>query len=506
MGVTPAYLESVASFYDLFTTRARSGEHQRPRLPQHLLLDARAATSCSTPSARRRAPTATRPVTAARARPTARSSSRASSAWAPATSRRWPRSTSATTGRSRTADAATVVEQLRAGAEPVPDKALAPAHGRRRPRRAGGSAARGRRATVPETRVLFRDIDEPGLATIEGYRRRGGYRSLRAGVPRARARSCSRRARGLRPPRPRRRRLLDGQEGLVPAPRRHGQVPLLQRRRVRARHVQGPRADAEEPAPADRGHRDRGARGRARRARSSSSAASTGRSATSSTRAVAEAYEAGFLGENVLGSGDRGRARRPPRRRRLHLRRGDRAARLARGQARQPAPEAAVPGDPGPLRRADADQQRRDADRTSRYIVEQRRRLVQGASAPSSRPAPRWSRSPAACSGPGNYEIELGIPSREIIYGLAGGPPEGREVKAWYPGRLLRAGADRRRSSTSPTASRRSPTPARCSAPARSSSPTTPSRSPSWRCGPRASTTTSPAASAPPAARARTGR
>jgi NADH-quinone oxidoreductase subunit F len=35
---------------------------------------------------------------------------------------------------------------------------------------------------------------------------------------------------------------------------------------------------------------------------------------------------------------------------------------------------------------------------------------------------------------PGNYEIELGIPSREIIYGLAGGPPEGREVKAWFPG------------------------------------------------------------------------
>jgi NADH-quinone oxidoreductase subunit F len=35
---------------------------------------------------------------------------------------------------------------------------------------------------------------------------------------------------------------------------------------------------------------------------------------------------------------------------------------------------------------------------------------------------------------PGNYEIELGIPSREIIYGLAGGPPEGREVKCWFPG------------------------------------------------------------------------
>jgi NADH-quinone oxidoreductase subunit F len=35
---------------------------------------------------------------------------------------------------------------------------------------------------------------------------------------------------------------------------------------------------------------------------------------------------------------------------------------------------------------------------------------------------------------PGNYEVELGIPSREIIYGLAGGPPDGREVKCWFPG------------------------------------------------------------------------
>jgi NADH-quinone oxidoreductase subunit F len=35
---------------------------------------------------------------------------------------------------------------------------------------------------------------------------------------------------------------------------------------------------------------------------------------------------------------------------------------------------------------------------------------------------------------PGNYEVELGIPVREMIYGLAGGPPEGREVKFFFPG------------------------------------------------------------------------
>jgi len=35
---------------------------------------------------------------------------------------------------------------------------------------------------------------------------------------------------------------------------------------------------------------------------------------------------------------------------------------------------------------------------------------------------------------PGNYEIELGIPTREIVYGLAGGPLPGREIKCWFPG------------------------------------------------------------------------
>ncbi|HEV7942965.1 MAG TPA: NADH-quinone oxidoreductase subunit NuoF [Solirubrobacteraceae bacterium] len=35
---------------------------------------------------------------------------------------------------------------------------------------------------------------------------------------------------------------------------------------------------------------------------------------------------------------------------------------------------------------------------------------------------------------PGNYEIELGVSSREIIYDLAGGPADGRQVKCWFPG------------------------------------------------------------------------
>jgi NADH-quinone oxidoreductase subunit F len=35
---------------------------------------------------------------------------------------------------------------------------------------------------------------------------------------------------------------------------------------------------------------------------------------------------------------------------------------------------------------------------------------------------------------PGNYEIEFGMTAREVIYGLGGGPPDGHEIKFWFPG------------------------------------------------------------------------
>jgi NADH-quinone oxidoreductase subunit F len=35
---------------------------------------------------------------------------------------------------------------------------------------------------------------------------------------------------------------------------------------------------------------------------------------------------------------------------------------------------------------------------------------------------------------PGNYEIELGVTVRDIIYGLGGGLPEGRDLKCFFPG------------------------------------------------------------------------
>ena len=80
-------------------------------------------------------------------------------------------------------------------------------------------------------------------------------RRLRVAAQGARdhARGRARPARSLRPARSRRGRLCDGQEGVLPAQRHDRQVPRVQRGRVRARHVQGPRTDAEVAAHADRG-------------------------------------------------------------------------------------------------------------------------------------------------------------------------------------------------------------------------------------------------------------
>ncbi len=109
MRVTPAYLESVASFYDLLHTDP-VGTHKIAVCTNiscwmrggDELLDAF------------RPPPGTTRI----------SSSPASSASAPATSRRWPRSTSATSARWRAAEAATAIEQLRSGADVLPEKAL----------------------------------------------------------------------------------------------------------------------------------------------------------------------------------------------------------------------------------------------------------------------------------------------------------------------------------------------------------------------------------------------
>ena len=109
------------------------------------------------------------------------------------------------------------------------------------------------------------------------------------------------------------------------------------------------------------------------RGRASSPRTRSGPTAPSSTSAArrctppagcgtrsSEAYAAGYLGREHPRLRVRPGPRRAQRRRRLHLRRGDRAAGLAGGLPRAAAAAAAVPGHRRPLRLPDRGQQRRD--------------------------------------------------------------------------------------------------------------------------------------------------
>ena len=137
-------------------------------------------------------------------------------------------------------------------------------------------------------------------------------------------------------------------------------LPRLQRRRIRAGHVQGPRPARGRPVRHRRGDDHRRLRDRRRRRATSTSAASTPTPRRASpTRSAARARPASSGRHPGLGL--RLRHRAPARRRRLHLRRGDGALRVDRGQARRAAQQAAVPGRGRPVRQADRRQQRRDA-------------------------------------------------------------------------------------------------------------------------------------------------
>ena len=166
---------------------------------------------------------------------------------------------------------------------------------------------------------------------------------------------------GLRPARPRRRRLPDRHEvGLHPAGRRQAALPRGQRRRVRAGHLQGHPADDGQPAHAGRGRHHRLRTRSAPTTRSSTSAARSCTSSAGCSAAVARGLRRRLPRQGHPRLRLRPRDHRARRRRRLHLRRGDRAARLARGPPRPAPAAAAVPRRRRPVRQPDRRQQRRD--------------------------------------------------------------------------------------------------------------------------------------------------
>jgi NADH-quinone oxidoreductase subunit F len=365
------------------------------------------------------------------------------------------------------ADARDAVKHLRAGEEVLPGKALAgsPAAGGPEPEPdarvaqaeratanpAGAEAgadeegpSRRRREDVqagaeqpaggdrmPETRMLFRHIDEPGLASMETYRRLGGYSSLERAV-----------------------KEIEPEELLT----------TLEDSGLRGRGGAGfsmgkkasflPRGDmdkflccnADESEPGafkDRELMQKNPHQLIEGAAIAAVAAGAGWAfifirgeyaevADILERAVGEAYDKGFLGADILGTGHRVE---------LVVHRGagayicgEETALLdslegKRGNPRLKPPFPAIQGLYGGPTLINNVETLSNVP----HIVANGADWFKGFGTEQS-PGTKVVSVSGCVQRPGNYEIELGIPSRDVIYGLAGGPPDGHEVKAWFPG------------------------------------------------------------------------
>jgi NADH-quinone oxidoreductase subunit F len=312
-------------------------------------------------------------------------------------------------------DADTIVEDLRAGRPVLPDKQL-----RHRP------CAH----TDDRAHLLFKDIDEPGLNTIDVYRRRGGYESLK------RALSMSR------------EEVLN--ELLASNIRGRGGAGFPMGRKVsflpHGDMVKYLVCNADESEPGtfkDREILQKSPHmllegiGIATYAAEISIAfiyirGEYALQADILEAAIKEAYEAGYFGENILGS-DHSVS--------LVLHRGAGAYICGeetglldslegkRGNPRLKPPFPAIEGlYDGPTLINNV-----ETLATTPLILR-----IGGEEYAKHGTEGSTGTKLVSVSGdvqrPGNYEIELGMPSREIIFDLAGGTFPGREVKLWFPG------------------------------------------------------------------------
>ena len=155
-----------------------------------------------------------------------------------------------------------------------------------------------------------------------------------------------------------------------------------------------------------------------------------------SKRRVKEAYAAGHPRQERDGHRQDGQRLRAPRRRRVHLRRRDRADELARGAPRQSAHQAAVPGGGGRVRQPTTINNVETLAAVP-HILNNGADVVQAVDA---RRQPEEHRHQALLGvrqhrrRPGNYEVAMGFPFKDFLYDLCGGPLPGRKFKAIIPG------------------------------------------------------------------------
>ena len=168
--------DSVATFYDMLDTAARRA--------------ATTSTSARTSRARCAAPTSSsRRLHEARRRRPGRSTCARSSASAPATSRRWRRSTASYVGPLDPTRRPRSSRTCAAGAEPLPDRsssAPTPATSRRRRARTAAGVSHEHDALLLQGHRRARACN-----TLDVYERRGGYEALRKALDDGRRPRCS---------------------------------------------------------------------------------------------------------------------------------------------------------------------------------------------------------------------------------------------------------------------------------------------------------------------------
>jgi NADH-quinone oxidoreductase subunit F len=162
-------------------------------------------------------------------------------------------------------------------------------------------------------------------------------------------------------------------------------------------------------------------------------------------KALAQAYAKGFSGQEHFRLRLRSRYVCAPRRGRLHLRRRDGVARIARRQAR--AIHVLKPPFPGSrrlVRWPDSGQQRRDAWPSVPWIILNGGEWYKALGTEKSGGTKLYTVSGHIIK-PGNYEVPMGYPLMSLINNECGGMKGGKKLKACIPGRFFGADFERGR-------------------------------------------------------------
>ncbi|MGZ5330716.1 MAG: NADH-quinone oxidoreductase subunit NuoF [Solirubrobacterales bacterium] len=284
---------------------------------------------------------------------------------------------------------------------------------------------------MPETRLLFRNADEPGLASIETYRRLGGYSAIEKAFKR------------MAPEEVLGELESSGLRGRGGAGFSMGKKASFLPRGDMDKYLCCNADESEPGAFKDRELMQKNPHQLIEGIIIAARAAGANRcfifirgeydlQGDILDKAVAEAYEAGFLGADVLGSGEQVE---------LVVHRGagayicgEETALLdslegKRGNPRLKPPFPAVQG------LYDGPTLINNVETLSNvpHIVNGGAGWFKGLGTEQS-PGTKVVSVSGDIVRPGNYEVELGIPTREIIEGLAGGVRDGRRIKGFFPG------------------------------------------------------------------------